>query len=231
MRLEVVRETHALVDEALRHLLTYGRGPDGQQVTPTCRDKCPSCCYEPVYAERSEAALIAHRLLTFDPERRAAVVQRVRDWLEQFRSSELLREESPDVIPYRRMRLACPLLEDGRCSVYAERPIGCRTHLALGPLERCEDTAKRRDQEWVANNDFMTTAIMKMAGGLQVDGKAELLMEHLGLHLAEALTGERVESEARRMLVVEFEDDVVDMAQTEDGGLSAEQQQPDLPVD
>lgn len=223
-RLELMREVHGLIDEAIRHLMTYGRGPDGEQVQATCRDKCPSCCYEPVYAERTEAALIAQRMLSMPAEQRARVVQRARAWLEQFRASKLLKEESPDVIAYRRLRLACPLLEDGRCVVYEDRPWGCRAHIALGPLERCEDSSKRRQQVWVANNDFHASAMMKLAGGLQEGGKAELLMEHLGLLLAEALTGERVESEARRLIPIAFEDDQVPMERTEDGGAAAEQQ-------
>ncbi len=220
-RLDVVRDVHGTVDEAIRHLFTYGTGPDGEKAVATCRKGCPSCCYEPVYAERTEATLIAQRLLTLDPEVRARVLARVRDWLERFRSSPLRAEESPDVIPYRLMRLPCPLLEGGECLVYEDRPVACRTHIALGPVERCEDTAQRPDQVWLANNDYLASSMMKMAGGLQEDGVAHLLMEHLGLLLAEALVGERVESEARRMLEIKFEDDRVEGEETGDGGVAA----------
>jgi Fe-S-cluster containining protein len=204
---DAARASHQLVDEAIAYIFEHGTGPDGQKVTPTCGKNCPACCYEPVYAERTEAALIAARLLTMDPDVRQRVLQRARAWVQAFEPSALRMQEQPDVLEYRQLRLACPLLEDGECLVYEDRPNGCRAHVALGPRERCEDHSKRRDQMFMMNNEFMAGAMMKLAAGVAVDGHAELLMEHLGLLLAEALLGIKVKSETRTLLQLDFEDD------------------------
>jgi Fe-S-cluster containining protein len=205
--IDAARASHQLVDEAIAHLFEHGTGPDGQKVTPTCGKNCPACCYEPVYAERTEAALIAARLLTMDPDVRQRVLQRTREWATAFEPSALRMQEKPDVLEYRRLRLACPLLESGECLVYEDRPNGCRAHIALGSRDRCEDQSKRRDQMFMVNNDFMAGAIMKLAAGVAVNDQAELLMEHLGLLLAEALLGTKIESEARTLLRLQFDPD------------------------
>lgn len=206
---DAVRTTHAEVDRVIEVLLTEGVNPDGSKgVTLSCGKGCSACCYEPVFAEAREVALIAARLLAFDAEVRARVLARTRTWLATFRTSPLLKEENPHVLPYRQLKLACPLLEDGECLVYDDRPSECRLHMAIGPRELCEDDAKRLDQMFASNHDLTMGTIMKLATLVQKDRRAELLMEHLGLLLAEALLGERVESEKRTLLQLNFEEDL-----------------------
>jgi len=220
-RLDVVRQVHRTVDEAIRHLFEYGTGPDGEKVVASCGKRCAACCYEPALAERSEIALIAQRLLTLDPEARARVVQRTRDWLARFRDDAEAAREELDTFAYRKLRLACPLLEDGLCLVYKERPMACRAHVAIGPVERCDDDALRPDQVFMANYDFKAAALMKLAGGLSENGRAELLFDHIGVLLAEVLTGERFESAARTLMPIEFEDERVEGETTDEGGTAA----------
>lgn len=206
---DAVRETHAEVEKFIDIIKEQGTHPDGSVgVTLTCGKGCSACCYEPVFAERREVLLITARLLAFDPEVRARVVRRTREWLATFRESPLLKEENPHVTDYRKLRLACPLLENNECLVYADRPNECRLHMAIGPRENCEDDAKRPDQQFVSNHDLTMGTVMKLATLVQENNKAELLMEHLGLLLAEALTGERVESEKRTLLQLNFEQDL-----------------------
>lgn len=206
---DAVRTTHESVDQLIAVLLKDGVNPDGSVgVTLTCGKGCSACCYEPVFAERREVLLIAARLLAFDSEVRERVVRRTREWLAEFRKSPLLKEEDPHVLDYRQLKLACPLLERGECLVYDDRPSECRLHMAIGPRENCEDDAKRPDQTYVSNHDLTMGTVMKLASEVQEDNRAELLMEHLGLLLAEALTGEHVESEKRTLLQLNFEQDL-----------------------
>ena len=206
---DAVRTTHAEVDRVIDVLLKEGVNPDGSVgVTLTCGKGCSACCYEPVFAESREVLLIAARLLTFDSEMRVRVIARTREWLATFRESPLLGQEDPHVRDYRQLKLACPLLENGECLVYDDRPSECRLHMAIGPRELCEDDAKRPDQTYVSNHDLTMGTVMKLATLVQKDNKAELLMEHLGLLLAEALLGERVESEKRTLLKLDFEQDL-----------------------
>lgn len=194
-----------MVDRAIAAIFEHGTTPDGRKVRPTCAKGCSACCYEPVYAERSEAQLLASAVLRLPADVRARVLVRAKAWATRFRASPLLKEERPAVMAYRALRLPCPLLEGGECLVYDDRPFGCRAHVAFGPREGCEDDAKRPDQVFMENNDFMAGAITALAAGLARDGRAELLMDHLGALLAEAMLGERVESEARRLLRLTFE--------------------------
>lgn len=206
---DAVRTTHAEVDHFIETLLEHGTRPDGSTgVTLTCGKGCSACCYEPVFAEGREVLLIATRLLAFDPEAQARVVQRTREWLDVFRESPLLAQDKPQALDYRKLRLACPLLENDECLVYDDRPSECRLHMAIGPRENCEDDAKRPDQTYISNHDLTMGTIMKLGSLVQQDGQAELLMEHLGLLLAEALLGERVESEKRTLLQLNFEQDL-----------------------
>lgn len=206
---DAVRTTHTEVNRVIDVLLKEGVGPDGTVgVELSCGKGCSACCYEPVFAEAREVALIASRLLTLDPEVRARVLARTRAWLATFRESPLLKEENPHVLPYRQLKLACPLLENGECLVYDDRPSECRLHMAIGPRELCEDDATRLEQQFASNHDLTLGTIMKLATLVQRNKKAELLMEHMGLLLAEALLGERVESGKRTLLQLDFEEDL-----------------------
>lgn len=218
---DAVRATHDEIDQFISLLLEKGARPDGTVgMELTCGKGCFSCCYEPVFAESREVALITSRLLTMEPEVQSRVIARTREWLATFRESPLIKDENPHVVPYRKLGLACPLLENGECLVYEDRPSECRLHMAIGPRELCDDDARRLEQTFISNHDLTMGSVMKLATLVQKDGRAELLMEHLGLLLAEALLGERVESEKRTLLQLNFEEDLrpaeVEIAREED---------------
>ncbi|HNM46888.1 MAG TPA: YkgJ family cysteine cluster protein, partial [Candidatus Sumerlaeota bacterium] len=40
-------------------------------------------------------------------------------------------------LDYFRLGLACPFLEEEACSIYADRPLGCREYLVTSPAEAC----------------------------------------------------------------------------------------------
>jgi len=164
---------------------------------PTCRRGCSACCSEPVYVERREAEHVIEAMKKLPQEEQDAIMDRLRVWLDKIRGQDILKQRQPDVIEYRKLRLPCPLLnqKNGDCLVYANRPMGCRLHFAIGPRENCEDDAKRRDQTYMYVQDPMLGPILEL-----LDGKpGDILMEHLGLHLAEILLGEKVESESRSL--------------------------------
>ncbi|MFV8756076.1 YkgJ family cysteine cluster protein [Nannocystaceae bacterium ST9] len=86
-----------------------------------CREGCWSCCRPRFSVFEIEALGIREALAELDPELR----ERVR---EQGRDAELGH---------------CALLVEGRCSVYAQRPVICRSHgLAVmtdeGVVDHCE---------------------------------------------------------------------------------------------
>lgn len=89
-------------------------------VPHACAAGCAYCCHLTVEASAPEIFLIAAHLKAHLPaEQLEAVKGRVRD------TATAVRGLSPDA----RVRAAvpCALLENGRCSVYRVRPLGCRS--------------------------------------------------------------------------------------------------------
>ena len=115
----------ALVRAAAK--LVRARGPDRQAqiieiadelsrtITPhvACARGCSECCYMATNLSRYEADMIG-RYIGREPERLGRE-----------------RKTTPRLADDLRARytgVACPFLDAGRCSIYAVRPIACRTH-------------------------------------------------------------------------------------------------------
>lgn len=83
-----------------------------------CRSGCNACCYQPVMATEPEVLLVANYIrLSFAPEALAAVQADV------VRYAARLREMGGERAG--RSNNRCPMLRDGKCSVYAARPFSC----------------------------------------------------------------------------------------------------------
>jgi len=192
--LESVRKAHRTVD---RYLVLAQEQGARKGIVPSCRRGCFACCYEPVYAERREAALALEAAEALPEEERAEIRERIRTWMDAIKASAILQAETPHVADYRKLRLPCPFLKDGECRIYADRPMGCRTHFAVGPREACEDDGRRLGQQFMYVPDILTGPMFEI-----LDGPGSLVMDHFGLFLGEILLGEKVESASRSMLVV-----------------------------
>lgn len=79
-----------------------------------CKDGCAFCCYQSVEVTIPEAILVAASLADPTDPRRNTVV-------ETARTLKGLSDQKR-----RRTSRACPLLVDGKCSVYDDRPLMCR---------------------------------------------------------------------------------------------------------
>ena len=83
-----------------------------------CRSGCSACCYQPVMATEAEVLLVANYVqLAFDAEAAAQVRSDVREYADRLR--EMGGERAG------RTNQRCPMLRDGKCSVYAARPFSC----------------------------------------------------------------------------------------------------------
>jgi Fe-S-cluster containining protein len=79
----------------------------------TCHAGCSDCCLDGLSVTRTEAAALEELLGGLDDERRGAL-----------REAALRESES------------CPALIEGRCAIYAARPVVCRSHglaIRIGP--------------------------------------------------------------------------------------------------
>jgi Fe-S-cluster containining protein len=116
---------------------------------PSCREGCCACCYHPVPIAPTEARMLAEWLEAQPEEKRSALRARFRDVaarLEETGIAQTLRESSgrPErdaigalAVKYFALAIPCPFLEEGRCAIYATRPLRCREYMVSSPAEFC----------------------------------------------------------------------------------------------
>ena len=186
---ELIRSIFVRFDRELAGLLEKAKT---QGERPPCKDGCFWCCQEPLYASQQEASLIVDRIREMPEAEQARIKQLVKDWADRFLASGQQTVEDVNALQYRSLKLWCPLLKDGRCLVYQDRPIGCRAHIARRDPKGCEDDALRPKQEFLH-----TSAMMRFNTTAEIVLHEDTELEHLGLWLLELLIGKRVESAAR----------------------------------
>lgn len=95
-----------------------------------CGRGCCDCCSQMFQITEVEAAYISSAVKQFPEERRSRLQARARDYLAQ-REKLLASRNVPDAwgsLPPPGLRLPCPALEDGACSIYSHRPMICRRY-------------------------------------------------------------------------------------------------------
>lgn len=110
-----------------------------------CRVGCSACCRHLVSVTPLEAFVLADAVAALDDDARDGIEARataVREHLASIGLLERLRTTAGDegrklVQDYFREQLACPMLVDDRCSVYASRPTGCRQLMVVSPPAHC----------------------------------------------------------------------------------------------
>jgi Fe-S-cluster containining protein len=102
-----------------------------------CAD--PVCCDQLISTFPEEVVVIAEDLTAkFGGEEKHELSKKLLSWLEWYRT--LPDEKKYRDTPYAKEKRACPLLKEGRCSVYEVRPTACRGHYALNQApEVCGD--------------------------------------------------------------------------------------------
>lgn len=119
---------------------------EGTNRTVTCKAGCAACCRQLISISDIEAYAIDAVIERMPQERRAHVLERFADAERQLAAIkppddiiEALNGPDRDVfaITYFKYGVACPFLEDERCSIYSDRPLVCREYLVHTPAERC----------------------------------------------------------------------------------------------
>jgi Fe-S-cluster containining protein len=164
---------HKAFDRALEPVLAEAAA-HGER--PPCRAGCAWCCYEPVYADQREAELIAERVSRMPAADQERIREATRAWVATFIASPLVGVPDPHVLDYRRLRLACPLLKDGQCSVYEDRPLGCRAHIAQRTAELCAADSLRLRQQFLVTAPLVLRAMAEwLPRGIETDHLAMIL--------------------------------------------------------
>lgn len=188
-------EYHARTDRLVAQALA---APGAIQ--PCCKKGCSHCCYEPAYTDRRT---IDHIIAGMTPEQIEEVKAKLPAWLEQ---TEKMRneQERPSSLDYLALRAPCPLLKNGMCSVYERRPLDCRIWLAMGNPDDCAGFGERRRKQKIA--DWPGNAMQIFARPWAIDTmekEGEIVMDHIGVLLAERLLGMNIPSAGRKHLKVE----------------------------
>jgi Fe-S-cluster containining protein len=179
-----VAAQHAQADAYVRRCYTAR-----PELTPCCTAGCHACCSEPVYASQAE---VAHIVETLTPRQIAEVKFLLPQWLQH--TQPIMSQNMPDAVAYRALNVPCVLLDPGLglCTVYPRRPLSCRTWFALTNPAAC-DLPARSHQKYAnfSPGIFYATGIPVAVNGM-------VIMDHLGVLLAEKLLGLDIPSASRK---------------------------------
>lgn len=181
----------------------------GQKVS--CKPGCDACCYQLIPVSVPEMIALEAAIAKLPGPRQAAIKKRfaaalarleaaglilpkgdqARTGLVSTASSDATSQWNEVSEAYFNLDLACPLLENGRCSVYDDRPFVCREFMVVSAPEHCEklDASVKP----VPRPVYMTRALADVAGELEghslVTLPLPLMLEWLAAHKDELESG------------------------------------------
>tara|TARA_Y100000310_G_scaffold263083_1_gene273049 strand:+ start:870 stop:1496 length:627 start_codon:yes stop_codon:yes gene_type:complete len=123
-------EIYAFVDEELKKLTDEVRKSDHKIACDWCNT--PHCCNMMISVWPSEARHIAGVMRTWHRKGRRTMQRRISKWITHW------RKQPPEIRcsdgEWFKLSRACPFLDDGLCSIYKDRPAGCRTHYVVNQV-------------------------------------------------------------------------------------------------
>lgn len=137
-RIKRIRDHYELCDQSCDYSLKL-KEQEGHTIA--CRScKTPGCCRQEVRIYHDEITSLVEAV-----RQQPTLVQKAVDWSRAYLL--LPWEEMMTPITVYNRKMWCPFLEDGRCQIYAHRPIVCRTLWVFAP------------DESVCNNDTDETVL------------------------------------------------------------------------
>ena len=183
-----------LFDEALAAETANVRKHVRDRARLACREGCNACCHIPLAVTALEAIAVAAAVRSDAP-----LVAHVR-----------LAGPVVDLAgPARRwqQRIACALLQEGRCAAYAARPLPCRSYSSFD-AGRCDDALQRGDRDaqltvplWTLPHAFAATIRNAIRSACAAEGLEDAHVELSGAvtailsdsgRVSRWLSGERV---------------------------------------
>lgn len=160
--IERARQFHSLVDDSIENLFEN----DLVSRSISCKVGCSGCCHTPVSVTSDEAQLLAKRVrdgvsisLT-DLERQAATASSSLNFF---------------ALSYKNRKCVF-LSENGKCSVYEDRPAVCRSNFVIGNPAQCDTSDGKEKPVRLLQT---TKADLVIVAGYKSCGKAGLLPKML----------------------------------------------------
>jgi len=124
---------------------------EGMGKTVSCGPGCSVCCSQLVPVSAWEALHLSAVVGSMEPTRRRRVVRRFARGVERLNEAGLItplervfRRYAADTRAmdglkraYWDLRIPCPFLDEGSCSIHPQRPLACRAYLVTSPPDRC----------------------------------------------------------------------------------------------
>lgn len=121
-----IESLYEAIDSLNDSIIAYS---ERQNMNVACSKGCQWCCHQAVFANSYELHFLSERIKEkSEPEEFKKILERTE--AKYAITSKLSNEE---VLKY---KSPCPLLIDGACSFYRERPMACRIYLS-NKLETC----------------------------------------------------------------------------------------------
>ncbi len=120
--------------------------------TISCCAGCDACCSQLVPISPVEARHLEQTVAAMSEPKQSAIRKRFTEAIARLQETGMLEQleavmDANNVEATERQRigddyfqvgLACPFLEEGSCSIYADRPLICREYLVTSPAVHCE---------------------------------------------------------------------------------------------
>ena len=130
--------------------------------TISCQKGCAACCRPMIPVSPPEAFALVEAIKDLPQDHQSRIKQNLAQTKERLQKAGLLTalqdlvdsphqrsDEDLDSLnrAYYALRLPCIFLENEICSIYEQRPAGCRGHLVTSPPELCQDMGNNSIEE------------------------------------------------------------------------------------
>lgn len=115
----------------------------------SCKEGCGACCRQAVPITPVEARILSEWIAEQPQERQTVLRERFRqaaERLEEAGIAQRVRVSAKSLgrdamhrlgLDYFALGIACPFLEEERCTIHPIRPLRCREYLVVSPAEHC----------------------------------------------------------------------------------------------
>ena len=149
----------AVTPQIVRFYKAFDKVTDGLKNPISCKPGCSYCCHYHVMVSATEVFAIAEAVERLPTSTRAVVKKRVQDVSVQTKG--MPRDA------YIHTNIECAMLQDGKCSVYAARPVACRGHHSAD-VAACKETFDDVHSAAMAPKDYQREVVFRAFDNVQL---------------------------------------------------------------